>query len=51
MALARALIVRPAILLLDEPFANLDRGLRQSASDFLRQLQLGLTVLMATHDL
>ncbi len=51
-ALARALVGEPTALLLDEPFAALDQGLRQSLRDELRDLQaqLGLPMLLITHD-
>ncbi len=51
-ALARALVNEPAALLLDEPFAALDKGLRQHLRDELRDLQsqLGLPMLLITHD-
>lgn len=51
VALARALAADPAVLLLDEPFANLDRNLRQETAAYLRGVQqdLKLTVLMVTH--
>jgi len=51
VALARALAADPAVLLLDEPFANLDRGLRLETARFVRDLQKarGLTVLLVTH--
>lgn len=51
VALARALAAHPAVLLLDEPFANLDRGLRLETARFVRDLQKarGLTVLLVTH--
>jgi molybdate transport system ATP-binding protein len=51
-ALARALVTEPAALLLDEPFAALDRNLRQRLRTELRQLQadLGLPMLLITHD-
>jgi molybdate transport system ATP-binding protein len=51
-ALARALVHEPTALLLDEPFAALDRGLRQSLREELRELQarVGLPMLLITHD-
>lgn len=52
VALARALAPGPAIVLLDEPFSNLDQGLREQVrSDTLSLLKsLGTTVIMVTHD-
>jgi iron(III) transport system ATP-binding protein len=52
VALARALVYAPAVLLLDEPFSNLDAKLRERARSWLKQLQqqLGLTTLFVTHD-
>ncbi len=51
-ALARALAPRPAILLLDEPFSNLDPDLRESLALDLRELlkAQGTTALLVTHD-
>ncbi|MEO7850845.1 MAG: ATP-binding cassette domain-containing protein [Rubrivivax sp.] len=51
-ALARALVSDPTALLLDEPFAALDRGLRDSLRDELRELQvrIALPMLLITHD-
>ena len=53
IALARALIVNPALLLLDEPFANLDRSLKATTAEFIQKSikDFGSTALMVTHDL
>jgi spermidine/putrescine ABC transporter ATP-binding subunit len=52
VALARALVIEPSILILDEPFAALDRKLREAMQVELRQLthDLGITSLFVTHD-
>ena len=52
VALARALVVKPEILLLDEPLSNLDAKLREGMQIELRQIQrtLGTTTLLVTHD-
>jgi ABC-type Fe3+/spermidine/putrescine transport system ATPase subunit len=52
VALARAIAFRPAVLLLDEPLASLDRRLRDEMRVELRQLQrtLGITTIFVTHD-
>jgi iron(III) transport system ATP-binding protein len=52
IALARALAPRPAVLLLDEPFSNLDSQLRQQVrAEVLRVLrEIGATALLVTHD-
>ena len=52
VALARALAPRPALLLLDEPFANVDAGLRDALGRLLKRVckDEGATVLMVTHD-
>ena len=53
VALARALIMDPPLLLLDEPTAGLDPESADGFCDLLRSLhrELGLTVVMVTHDL
>jgi putative spermidine/putrescine transport system ATP-binding protein len=50
--LARAIVIRPRVLLCDEPLAALDRKLRQSMQFELKQLQqqLGVTLIFVTHD-
>jgi len=52
VALARALIIRPDVLLLDEPLSNLDAKLRETVRVEIRELQheLGITTVMVTHD-
>jgi iron(III) transport system ATP-binding protein len=52
VALARALVYRPSVLLLDEPFSNLDAKLRERARSWLKDLQrsLGITTIFVTHD-
>jgi molybdate transport system ATP-binding protein len=52
VALARALACQPQVLLLDEPFAALHPGLRQSLREELAQVrrQWGIPALMVTHD-
>ena len=52
IALARALIMQPKVLLLDEPLGALDKKLREEMQIELRQLQqsLGITFIFVTHD-
>jgi len=52
VALARALIMRPRVLLLDEPLAALDLKLRQAMQEELRRIhqQIGGTFVFVTHD-
>jgi spermidine/putrescine transport system ATP-binding protein/putrescine transport system ATP-binding protein len=52
VALARALILKPKVLLLDEPLGALDKQLREQMQLELRQLQqrLGITFVLVTHD-
>jgi NitT/TauT family transport system ATP-binding protein len=53
LALAQALIRRPRILLLDEPFGALDPGIRLDMHGLITSLwqDHGLTILMVTHDI
>jgi putative spermidine/putrescine transport system ATP-binding protein len=52
VALARGLVIEPAVLLLDEPLANLDAKLREEMRFFIRSLQkrVGITTVYVTHD-
>ena len=52
VALARALVMRPKVLLLDEPLSALDKKLREHMQVELRQLQraVGITFVLVTHD-
>lgn len=52
VAVARALVLEPQILLLDEPFSNLDARLRVHMREEVKQLQrkIGITTVFVTHD-
>ena len=52
IALARALIVQPNVLLLDEPLSNLDAHLRDEMRVLIRRIQteMGITTVFVTHD-
>ena len=52
VAVARALVLKPSVLLFDEPLSNLDARLRRQMREEIRDLQqrLGLTVVYVTHD-
>lgn len=52
VALARAVVLEPKLLLLDEPFANLDSQLKNSMREYLRRLQkeYSFSVILVTHD-
>jgi ABC-type sugar transport system ATPase subunit len=53
VAFGRAIIINPAVLLLDEPFGNLDTEIRAQMQQFFMQLseQFSITTLFVTHDL
>ena len=52
IALARSLVRKPKLLLMDEPFSNLDRNLRIQIRRELKKIftEIGTTVLLITHD-
>jgi len=52
VALARLLLGLPDLLLLDEPFSNLDRGHKRLMQDIIEELgtRLGITCLLVSHD-
>lgn len=52
MALARALVVKPRILLLDEPLSALDAKIRKHLRQQIRDIQkeMNLTTIFVTHD-
>jgi iron(III) transport system ATP-binding protein len=52
VALARALVIRPSVLLMDEPLSNLDARLRVQVRETIAQLQAeaGITTVFVTHD-
>lgn len=52
VALARSVVSRPAVLLLDEPLSNLDAKLRETMRDEVRSIvnRLGITAIHITHD-
>ncbi|MDI9674876.1 ATP-binding cassette domain-containing protein, partial [Pseudomonas aeruginosa] len=53
IAIARALVLKPALILLDEPTSALDRTVQRQVVELLRQLQgkYNLTYLFISHDL
>ena len=52
VAIARALVLKPSLLLLDEPFSALDAKIRAAMRDELKRIQqeAGLTIVFVTHD-
>ena len=53
LALAQALMTRPQVLLLDEPFGALDPGIKAEIHELMQRLwrETRMTVVMVTHDL
>ncbi|MDD7363570.1 MAG: ABC transporter ATP-binding protein [Peptoniphilus sp.] len=52
VALARSLITKPKVLLLDEPLSALDAQIRAQLRNFIKEIQreLGITIILVTHD-
>ncbi|MDL2234877.1 ABC transporter ATP-binding protein [Christensenellaceae bacterium OttesenSCG-928-L17] len=52
VALARSLVMRPELLLLDEPLSNLDAALREEMRGEIKEIQrtMGITIVNVTHD-
>lgn len=52
VALARALVIKPSVLLMDEPLSNLDAKLRLEMRQVIRDIQheIGITTVYVTHD-
>ena len=50
IAIARALVVRPSLLIADEPTGNLDRSTTKAVMETLKEAGQGKTVFMITHD-
>jgi len=52
VAVARGLVANPSVLLMDEPFSNLDARLRENMRAELKRLQrrIGISILFVTHD-
>jgi len=52
VALARALAIKPEIILLDEPFSNLDEELKNSLRIDMKKIlkEIGITAILVTHD-
>ena len=50
MLLARALVSEPAVLILDEPTANIDLRLESDIFDLLKRLNARMTILVVSHD-
>ncbi len=52
VALARALVIKPDVVLLDEPLSNLDAGLREEMRREIKHIhkKLGVTMIFVTHD-
>jgi ABC-type Fe3+/spermidine/putrescine transport system ATPase subunit len=53
VALARSLIIEPAVLLLDEPLSSLDTAVRHTMQETIRRIQreMHITTMLVTHDL
>lgn len=52
VSIGRALVMKPQLLLMDEPFSSLDENLRERLQEVVKNLQkeLGITIIFVTHD-
>ena len=50
VAIARALLAESELILMDEPFKGLDEGTRETVITYVKEMTVGRTVILVTHD-